>query len=40
MSKVQAGTLLADIICGSIVMACVAGAVAFVCVVIQAIERL
>ncbi len=40
MSKIQAGTLVADVICGTVVMLCVAGAVAFVSVVIQVIEKL
>ena len=40
MTKIQAGTLIADIICGSIVMCCVAGAVAVVSVVITVIEKL
>ena len=40
MSKIKAGTLVADIICGAVVMTCVAGAVAFVSVVIQVIEKL
>lgn len=40
ISKIEAGTLVADVICGTVVMLCVAGAVAFVSVVIQVIEKL
>lgn len=40
ISKVEAGTLIADLICGAVVMMCVAGAGAITCIVIQVIEKL
>ena len=40
ISKVEAGTFIADLICGTVVMLCVAGAVAVTCIIIEVIEKL
>ena len=40
ISKVEAGTFIADLICGTVVMLCVAGAVAVTCIIIEVIGKL
>ena len=40
ITKVEAGTLIADLICGAVVMACVVGAVSVTCIIIEVIGKL